>query len=472
MRTVFRHFAVGALVAFVATALVVMWLIYRFEVDEHLELGERDHVAVSQLLKNSLARYSLPLLSNPDPQSELAATQRARLHDATVELIAATDILKLKIFDPEGNEVFTSMRGLHHDEHDVDSRIEAALSEGVYSELVDASREPEFGAQVEKILQTYIALPAGDGSAAGVIELYGDLSDEISFVHRETALAGATSGAILCVLYIVLLVIVRRGDRIIERSDIERSRYLASLEQAARDARAGDRAKSEFLKNVSHEVRTPMNLVMGSADLLRQTPLDPKQADYVNTIIAGGDTLLALFDNILKLASIEKGEFAADEVDFRPREILDKVCKLFRGQARAAGLDMQSDTQPGIDILVRGDPSLLVLILSNLMDNAIKFTDSGWVRLTGALEGRDGERVWMRFSVADSGLGVESGLVDQLVAPFAQADSSSVRRHQGAGLGLTVVKRIVEQLGGRIEIDSSPGEGAKFSVILPYKNAV
>ena len=113
-----------------------------------------------------------------------------------------------------------------------------------------------------------------------------------------------------------------------------------------------------------------MNIIMGSADLLKQTPLDAKQAEYVNTIIAGGDTLLALFDNILKLASIEKGEFAATETEFRPREIVGKVGRLFHGQARAAGLDMQSDAQADIDCVVRGDPSLLVLILSNLLDNA------------------------------------------------------------------------------------------------------
>lgn len=468
MRTLFRYFAVGAFIAFVSTAVLIAWLIYRIDAEEHLAIGEREHVALARVIQNYLEGDYLLLLRPEGSTPKDVAQREEHLQEQIQRLTHNSSVIKLKLFDLEGNEVFASGDSGQQEEPDAAGRVRRALKSKVYSALVTEDRHAEFGADADNVFQTYFALHLPDGEAVGVLELYSDITNVMAEAHREATAFGRTLGIILLTLYVVLLLIVRRGDLIIAQRDRERTEYLARLERAKREAEAGSRAKSEFLANVSHEVRTPMNIVLGTADLLMQTPLDPKQRQYLKTITDSGETLTELIDDILNLSSAQTGNFVLREVLFRPGDVLEKVRRVFEGAATARGLTLHCQMNATVE-QVRGDSAHLYVILSNLVDNAIRFTQHGRVSVVVDTLKEDESQVSLCFGVADTGIGIPQEQQQQVFEAFSQVDGSTTRPHPGLGLGLAIVRRLVEQMGGELEVTSRSDEGSKFSVVLPFK---
>jgi PAS domain S-box-containing protein len=234
------------------------------------------------------------------------------------------------------------------------------------------------------------------------------------------------------------------------------------LEKALTAAREATRMKSRFLANMSHEIRTPMNGVLGMTDFLLGTKLNPEQQEYADSIKRSADSLLALINDILDLSRIEAGKLRLDHADFSLASTIAETTSMFTLQARAKGLEFVSTIAPGLPKTAVGDPGRLQQVLTNLLGNAIKFTERGQVGLKVEMVHQTGDALQLKFTVHDSGIGIPPGEQGRLFDTFTQVDESNTRKYGGTGLGLAISKQLVELLGGEIGLESEPGKGSRF----------
>ncbi|MFP1630854.1 response regulator [Zhengella sp. ZM62] len=308
---------------------------------------------------------------------------------------------------------------------------------------------------------------AADQLRPGLARLNQQLGEEVIAAQDGLRYAMLATAALICIasLIIGLAILLPLEAAVLEAQDkLAASRNEA--ERAREAAQAADRAKSEFLANMSHEIRTPMNGVLGMAELLARTSLDNRQKTFTDIIVKSGNALLTIINDILDFSKIDAGQLELDPAPFRIGEAVEDVATLVSARVAEKDLELIVRIDPALPPLVSGDVGRFRQIVTNLLGNAVKFTESGHVLVDVTGDVRD-DVAHLRVAVQDTGVGIPQDKLQAVFDKFAQVDGSSTRRHEGTGLGLAIASRLIDMMGGEIGVESEFGKGSTFWFTVP-----
>ncbi len=252
----------------------------------------------------------------------------------------------------------------------------------------------------------------------------------------------------------------------LQKTVLQRTHELKLAKEAAE---AANNAKSDFLATVSHEIRTPMNGLLVMAELINNSDLPPRQKRYADVIVRSGKSLLTIINDILDFSKIEAGKLDLESIPVRPADVISDVISLFWERAKKSGVDLVSYIGPGVPEAIEGDPVRISQVISNLVNNALKFTSKGSVIVSARKAASEAEGVTIEFSVTDTGIGIRQEKLGSIFEAFSQADQSTTRKFGGTGLGLAICLRLVEAMGGAIGVASKEGKGSRFHFTIPTR---
>ncbi len=241
------------------------------------------------------------------------------------------------------------------------------------------------------------------------------------------------------------------------------------LIEAKRKAEDSSKAKAMFLANMSHEIRTPLNGIVGMAEQLAQSKLDADQRYFIDIMRSASSTLLSIINDVLDISKIESGKFSIETTTFNLNESIRRTLSIFEEKARLSDISLDIELMDDRGIMHLGDPHRLSQVLFNIVGNAIKFTNSGYVRVTSKLERGENDICWVSFSVEDTGVGMDMAYLAKVFEAFSQEDASITRKFGGSGLGLSIARSIVQIMGGTIQIESEKGKGTRVDIRIPMR---
>lgn len=492
-----RHFSLTS--ALVITAVTVVLVLFHRQgaVLELIASAESHNASLARSFANTIWPEFADYITTVEDDGDglRLRPETGRMHEALRTLTDGLPVLKIKVYNVRGLTVYSSQASqMGEDKSENPGFLMARDASMPASKLSFRDSFSAFSGAVEDrdLVETYVAVQDPTGAVVGVLEIYTDVTPLMARLNRNTTAYAAIFLLIFAMLYGVLFVIVRRADRILksqyfelednerkiqakntalEKEIGEREQVEAALRAAKEAAESANRSKSEFLATVSHEVRTPMNGVLGMVAVLLETNLAQEQREYAETIKESGESLMTIINDILDFSKAEAGKIRLVEMDFELVPVIDNAVELFGPEADRKGIDLAAYGAPDIPKELLGDAGRIRQILLNLIGNAVKFTKSGGVTLEVSVDGRSStpDEVFLRFTVTDTGIGIPAEALEKIFGAFTQADSSTTRSFGGTGLGLAISENLVTLMGGKIGVSSEFGRGSQFWFTIQLK---
>ena len=464
----FRRFAIVSLAGNIIVAIAMVALYHYVALQNFEEIRAEQNMELARSLSNNIVDdvAELQAFAATSSWAELQASREiARFEENIEREIEQLHILELNVFDPSGLVLYSTERQRIGARVLKNAGVERAAAGEEVGAIIRQDSFNRFDGVVEDqdMVESYLPLIDDAGNVIGVFEIHTDVTGfyERLLNTQRTVVIGV--GVALLLLYSLMLTWFWRSDY-----------QLFSGQAPARSWRRGkhesetvSRAKSEFVATISHEIRTPLNAVLGMTDLLNLTHLTTKQREYIQTIQSSGDMLISLIDNLLDFSHLETGDLQLQKSEFDVMDLLERVLHIMGHSASAKGLELVGDIQHDLDLRILADKRRLQQILINLVNNAVKFTETGDIVIeVSAAEGTNDD-LRLKFSVSDTGPGIDEKTREELFAAFASGNRPASSQKNGSGLGLTISKRLLDSMGGSIEIGTRHQGGTVVAFEIP-----